>query len=549
MFRKSIFLLLVLFSIQALASNPRLNRYSDNADKIVWFLIISDTHVGEKIDGGDQDTVNLNWVMGEAYTHINPAVIFNTGDLIDATNGGLIPTGQHDEEWKAYQNILLDNNITFDQYVDMPGNHDQYSDKGTKHYLKYSMGGQYDNQTQHNVIRDYSFGKYQFVTTATCGNDGAPWPIDNASLDSGEIKFITDSLEQDKDDSLSFVFGHHPLYRRSGISNILSNAVKDGDKFFKLLKKYNVLVYFYGHTHKYYTQWKDGVLLYNLASLGKSKDHHFIIAAIDNDSLAVRAYKARDWPYIVTTAPADKDMAGNNPYARPVPQGWDRAVVRALIFDVNVVKDVRFSIDGGADQPMYRKHGPVWQGRFDATKLKAGGHELKVKYLGRDHTTKFMVAETQCSDGIDNDGNGLTDYPDDPGCWGPADPEEKGGTPVQPDNEVADQQPEPIEDAGINPDVPVIGDVSADNGMGTDAAIGSDVQDITDETMGETAYEAEGIAKDGPGNDAVSSETNGPPGGSCQCSQSNTSPPYGEMLLFLVMGLFIVAKRRSGRPE
>lgn len=572
MLKKTVFLIAVLIAVRAWASDPRLARYTDDPNKVVWFLIISDTHVGEKVDGGDQDTVNLNWVLGEAYTHINPAVIFNTGDLVDATNGGLIPTGQHDEEWRTYQNILMDNNMTFDQYVDMPGNHDQYSDKGLKHFLKYSISGQYDGKTQHNVIRDYGFGKYQFITTATCGNDGAPWPADNASLDSGEIKFITDALKHDQDSSLTFVFGHHPLFWRSGVSHLLENPVKNGGKFLDLLKQYHVLVYFYGHTHKYYTQWKDGVLLYNLASLGKSPDKHFIIVAIDNNSLAVRAFKARDWPYIVTTAPADKAMDGDNPYARPVPLGWDRAVVRALVFDVNVVKGVKFSIDGGKDQPMYRKHGPVWQGRFDATKLKPGEHELTVKYLGRTHTTKFMVAETECSDGKDNDNDGLTDYPDDPDCYGPADPQEKGAS--LPDNEVPDQQSadegtqsdggmadEAVTDAsGGEKDAGSVADESA----GTDENTGDkggkpavDTQGSSDLGLGADAgrgdpnprgdFAAEGHAGNGetetgpsPGNTA---------GGSCQCSQSNTAPPYGEFLLFLVMGIFLIAKRRSGRRE
>ena len=566
MFRKSVFLFIVLFAVSTFASNPRLNKYSDNPDNLMWFLIISDTHIGEKQDGGDQDTVNLNWVMGEAYTHINPAVIFNTGDLTDATNGGLIPTGQHDEEWKAYQNILLDNNITFDQYVDMPGNHDQYSDKGLKHYLKYSMGGQYDGKTQHNVIRDYDFGKYQFITTATCANDGKIWPFDNTSLDSGEMKFITDSLDADKDSSLSFVFGHHPLYFRKGMTKYLDTVLKDGDKFFQLLKKYNVLVYFYGHTHQYYSRWKDGVLLYNLASLGKSKGQHFVVVAIDNNSLALRALKARDWPYVLTTAPADKSLSGGNPYARPVPHGWDRAVVRALVFDVNLVKDVKFSIDGGEDQPMYRKHGPVWQGRFDATKLDAGEHELKVKYKGHEHATKFMVATTQCSDGIDNDKNGLTDYPDDPGCESKADNEEKSANTGEPDNEVADQQPEPLEDAGTSPDTyrdayiqkdvrpEGLWDVSNEGYISESMLSKDDLAQNTDlgtsADPGTSTDPGTSVKDSNSAGEGLSSETiNNPPSGSCQYSQSGSMPSYGGLLLFLLMGFLLISRRKSWRPE
>jgi len=40
---------------------------------------------------------------------------------------------------------------------------------------------------------------------------------------------------------------------------------------------------------------------------------------------------------------------------------------------------------------------------------------------------KYVAVTPECSDGIDNDGNGLIDYPDDPGCDSPDDPEEGGG--------------------------------------------------------------------------------------------------------------------------
>jgi len=37
------------------------------------------------------------------------------------------------------------------------------------------------------------------------------------------------------------------------------------------------------------------------------------------------------------------------------------------------------------------------------------------------------VTPPQCSDGIDNDGDGLIDYPQDPGCQSPQDDDESGG--------------------------------------------------------------------------------------------------------------------------
>jgi len=44
-----------------------------------------------------------------------------------------------------------------------------------------------------------------------------------------------------------------------------------------------------------------------------------------------------------------------------------------------------------------------------------------------DGTTPPDNGETDCSDGLDNDGDGKTDFPDDPGCSSASDPSEVDG--------------------------------------------------------------------------------------------------------------------------
>ncbi len=549
------FVLMLLATGMAVASDPNGARYTDDHNNIFWFVVISDTHVGEKLSGGDNDTVNLRWVTGSAFDRIRPTLILNCGDLVDATNGGLIPTGQHKEEWTQYRDILINNGMSFDVYVDMPGNHDQYSDKGLKHYLKYSIGGTYDHQTQHNVIKDFAFGKYQFVTTATCGNDGAPFPLDNASLDSGELNFIENALQNNQDSSLTFVFGHHPLSWVVGWKEGLSNGIGKGKKeFLNLMRQYHVLVYFYGHTHKFEEKWKDGILLYNVASLGKSKDKNFVIAAVDNNSLAVRAYKPMDWPYVLITAPADADLAGGNPYAYKVPKGWDRAPVRALIFDSDVVHDVTFKIDNGKARQMYQLNGPVWGARFDATKLSEGKHKLTVQYKNKSDTIGFVVVDLACSNGKDDDGNGLTDYPDDPGCWGPADPEEKGAALSEPDvsEPVADNGSEIIEDVQ---EADAVDSNEVEAGTHNDSV--EDVNEVKEDTVSsvEDSKKEDDTLKSetgGAGSDSLedvdasvdNKPVPGAPAGSCQVSNRFGGYNTGYLILFmLLIGLLFVKRR------
>jgi hypothetical protein len=44
--------------------------------------------------------------------------------------------------------------------------------------------------------------------------------------------------------------------------------------------------------------------------------------------------------------------------------------------------------------------------------------------------------DEQCSDGVDNDGDGYVDYPDDPGCSGPSDNNEEDGAPSESEDEL-----------------------------------------------------------------------------------------------------------------
>ena len=87
-------LFLLTFECPSRASDPHSAYYSSDNDKIFWFIITSDVHIGAK-DGHGND--HLDWIVSEARQVIDPAFIVCAGDLTDSTNESLLgyPDGPH----------------------------------------------------------------------------------------------------------------------------------------------------------------------------------------------------------------------------------------------------------------------------------------------------------------------------------------------------------------------------------------------------------------------------------------------------------------------
>ena len=144
------------FSSVALAAQKAY--YYPNADRLFWFMIISDTHIG----ADSTCAQNLTWAVTQARQVISPQFIVNAGDLTDSTNGGVIPNGPYQAEWDTYRQILASAGITSAFYYDMPGNHDEYNDGGLAYYRANSIQGQATGRTQPSwtagiLLRELSF--------------------------------------------------------------------------------------------------------------------------------------------------------------------------------------------------------------------------------------------------------------------------------------------------------------------------------------------------------------------------------------------------------
>jgi hypothetical protein len=365
--------------------------YYPNADRLFWFMFISDTHIGANSTCAD----NLTWAVNQARQVIAPQFIVNTGDLTDSTDGGLIPDGPYQAEWDTYRQILENAGINSSFYYDMPGNHDEYNDGTLAYYRANSIQGRATGLTQPSWTRQFSYGSYHFLGACTPGNDGAPfsiWPWDNygdhAGLDDGELAYIQADLASHAEAQLTLIFGHHP-FEAHYYEETDTGLTYGLPTFLSLIDEYLVPFYGFGHTHNYrenfyFHNLSEGVYYMNVASLGKSDKNQYAVMAVDGNGLSIVPAQKGLWPVVLITAPVDICLGScDNPYSYEIPQKANNPI-RALVFDSNPVSQVQFSIDGSETwQDMQQLAGtPIWEGHWDASTAAAGAHAISVRAQG-----------------------------------------------------------------------------------------------------------------------------------------------------------------------
>lgn len=348
------------------ASDPYSAHYSTDNDKIFWFILVSDVHIGAADYPGSE---NLTWMVTEAKDVINPSFIVVAGDLTDSTNwsDSGYPDGPYVEEWEEYHNIV--DSMDQDFYYDIPGNHDHFGDQNFDYYLNYSIQGAATGQTQFSWTKTFPFGTYHFLGVNTCGNDGAAFSVlpptygENAGLDDSELAFIEDELETNKNADLTMIFGHHLIVKRSTewtedptfedvMEEMTMTALSYGaDDFIALMDDYNPLMYGYGHSHVYREEFfskdmAEGVLYLNVASLSKSDENNYNIVAIDCNGISTVSPKVGTWPAVIITAPLDRHLGmAHNPYTSAVTDlSGDSTPIRALVFDKEPVTRVEYTM-------------------------------------------------------------------------------------------------------------------------------------------------------------------------------------------------------------
>jgi hypothetical protein len=404
------------FLAPLLAADPYAGRYCPENNKVFWFVQTSDVHIGAR---GDQDSRNLDWLVTQGKSVINPSFMVVTGDLTDSTDGNILgwPDGPYQSEWNAYK-AIVDGRVDPLFFFDLPGNHDHYNDQYFNYYRANSVQGRASGQTQVSWNRIFNFGKYHFLGVNTADNTGSSFSVippygDNAGLDAAELAFIRGALEQNRDVKLTFMFGHHPLAPTANSSD--TYLYYGAAEFIGYMNTYGVSLYGYGHTHAFdedfFTQNMSGGIYYlNVASLGKSSANQYTVMAVDCDGLSMGIQTVKAWPAVLITAPMDRYLGGTvSPYVYPVPNGSSNPI-RALVFDPNPVTQVRYRIDGGSTwYSMGNAGGNVylWEALWNASSLPQGEHTIEVQAATASGTrgntiTVYVQAQQVLPVGVDS---------------------------------------------------------------------------------------------------------------------------------------------------
>ena len=385
---------------EASAGKPDGAHYSAENGNVFWFMLISDTHIGEN---GTADSDNLGWAVNQAVDAIEPQFVINLGDLTDQHPFG---TSQDIEQWNEYRDIVeitgmgvINNGVPV--YSDVPGNHDQYHENPPlTNYQANSIQGKATSATQRSWLYEPGFGKYHFITVATPDPDmtSPVWDFLNGcpgEISSNEHTFIINALSDSEnvDANLTFVFGHHGLGKAWGSIEIGLND------FVTALGQFGVSMYAYGHTHadSYEPPYFENVsssLAYNVNSL--FEDDRYAIVAVDNDGVSVTDVidaRVAGWPVVLITAPIDKNLGGQNPYSYPVYTRKSNPI-RALVFDANSITTVNYRIDGSGDwHPMTETPGNphLWEAAWDASFLSKGEHYIEVQATSSSGTSTDLI--------------------------------------------------------------------------------------------------------------------------------------------------------------
>ncbi|MFX1294814.1 MAG: metallophosphoesterase family protein [Promethearchaeota archaeon] len=344
---------------------------SNNTDNLLWFVHITDTHIGAyRLKGNSRQ--NLRDFL-ENMEYINPSFIINTGDLV---NGRIpIPFEQDVEQWRDYYNILAAyDKINTSLYYDIVGNHDGYGNSLTfSYYLNWSV--QKTLQYTWNRTLPSGNGNYTFIALNSAQDSGSYFPDGTSgNLNQTELDWFEAQLIAAQSSNMTIVFAHHP---ENDVANYTTTTSKK--TFLDLIEDYNVSAYIFGHGHENIKRNQGGTICIETDSIGVSSNvAGYRIFALDNDGISSKYQPLNTWPAVLITCPIDRDLTMQ---AFDIPTDMTAVSIRALVFDEKEVLNVDFKIDDTSWFPMNSvpNNQYLWNASFDASILTEAEHTIIVR--------------------------------------------------------------------------------------------------------------------------------------------------------------------------
>uniref|UniRef100_T1IQP5 AD domain-containing protein n=1 Tax=Strigamia maritima TaxID=126957 RepID=T1IQP5_STRMM len=345
----------------------------DTLGHTIWFLQISDLHLSKFADS--KRVQQLREFCNRVVKTIKPSLVLATGDLTDAKTGDLHGSQQYIEEWKTYNQLLIETEVQKETiWLDIRGNHDNfnvpsikssenyyrhYSIQGKLHARSYMFNFQHDNDT------------YSFIGVDACLEPGPKRPFNFIGLiNEEEMKLLKEFKTKSESSNVTFWFGHYPtssiLSPSPGIRNLMKGSY----------------AYFCGHFHtlgglvkKMYTIHHSGSLELELADWKDSR--MFRIAVLDHGLFTFVDLPHDQWPVVVITNP--KHALYSIPTVEPLQRILQSTHIRVLVFSTSAIAEVKIKINDGKWQSAFQSRGPLYIISWVPSMYATGVHTIYVQ--------------------------------------------------------------------------------------------------------------------------------------------------------------------------
>jgi hypothetical protein len=407
----------------AQAAKPDIAFDTPNADRVFWFVQTGDLRIGR--DGPDPQD-NLEWLLGDLVPAIAPDFVVLCGNLVDGTNGENEPAPPYQQEWNRYKQILEDAGADSSLVYDLVGSREAWNDPGFSLYLANSVQGRATGDFRHAWMLSFEWGDYLFIGAPTVDATGPAYPEEPVLVVDETIEWLETWSFEALNSRMLFVWGHFPLY--------FPLPWPGETKFYHWIVDNGGAAYGSGHfphaAPDEATDYFGDLLRVNGGGLGFDEDLNYTIWVVDNDGVSLAGAKVGTYP-IVISSPLNKALGGGNERAYVLAAGAPSVHVRAVAFSPEPPNKLTGLVEGlGLEFDLTKVNGRIYQGEFEATAITAGDVQITVSGNGlAAQTITVEFGTTACFDGVDNEGDGDIDFPDDAGCASYSDSSEIGDTP------------------------------------------------------------------------------------------------------------------------
>jgi len=331
----------------------------------IWFLHVTDTHVGEAPEMGQRFAA----VLDEVAPVIGPLAILHTGDLVDL--------GGDAQQWVDYRAVVDGRTPDYPTYLEIPGNHD-VKEGGEASYLAdghtaRAVGGLYGE-----TWLDSPAGPVRIVRTHTADTTLNPANVVGYFGEDQAAALMALPVPAQRP-ALTLLLAHHPM---TGVQRLL--LLGSDLRMLRLIDRVDADVYLCGHTHMPYLSWLEDTLSIQGGSTTKPVlgSRSVALLAFDRGVLSARTLQLGDddaqplsWPLVQVTYPANTLLGGDNPKATPLPEG-EEIEVRALVFGAEPADVVQVRLDFDDPVALSPGPGPLWTGTLPAA--SPGLHQIEV---------------------------------------------------------------------------------------------------------------------------------------------------------------------------